>query len=78
MDERSSENLLNVPEVAERLGMSPGTIYHMVSEGRIPSVHLSKRCVRFRPSEIEKWLDKQTTPVRAEHFAVNSRQQKKA
>lgn len=49
--------LLNVKEVAELTGFSVGTLYHLVSQQRIPFVRISSRCVRFRISDIEKWLD---------------------
>jgi excisionase family DNA binding protein len=51
------EKLLTVTELAERLGISPGTAYHWLSQGRLPAVRFSKRCVRFRESEVEKMLE---------------------
>jgi excisionase family DNA binding protein len=49
--------LLNIKEVAELTGLSIGTLYHFVSQRRIPFVRLSSRCVRFRKVDIEEWLD---------------------
>lgn len=49
--------LFNVKEVAELTGFSVGTIYHFVSQRRIPFVRISSRCIRFRREDIEKWLD---------------------
>jgi excisionase family DNA binding protein len=54
------EKLLTVVELAERLRMNPGTIYHWLSEGRLTCVRLSARCVRFRVSDIEKMLEQMT------------------
>lgn len=53
------ENVLNAAEVAERLGLSPATVYRMAEDGRLPSFKYGpgKSAVRFRPSEIEQWLD---------------------
>jgi excisionase family DNA binding protein len=51
------EKLLNVVELAERLGISPGTAYHWLSQGRLPAVRFSKRCVRFRESDVQRLLD---------------------
>ena len=48
---------LTVPELAERLGISPGTVYHWLSQGRLPCVRFSSRCVRFRESDVEKMLE---------------------
>jgi excisionase family DNA binding protein len=51
------EKLLSVTELAERLGISPGTAYHWLSQGRLPCVRFSSRCVRFRESDVEKMLE---------------------
>ena len=48
--------LLNVNEAAELLGVGVGTLYHWVSEGRVPHVKLSARCLRFRRADLEKWI----------------------
>ena len=54
------EKLLTVIELSERLRISPGTIYHWLSEGRLPCIRFSARCVRFRESDVEKMLNKLT------------------
>jgi excisionase family DNA binding protein len=54
------ERLLTIRELAERLRISVGTAYHWLSEGRLPCVRISSRCVRFRESEIEHMLNKMT------------------
>jgi excisionase family DNA binding protein len=51
------DRLLTVRELAERLGISPGTAYHWLSQGRLPCVRLSSRCVRFRESDVEEMLE---------------------
>ncbi len=51
------EKLLSVAELAELLGIAKGSLYHWISEGRIPVVRLSKRCVRFRESDIEQMME---------------------
>jgi excisionase family DNA binding protein len=50
------DHLMNVSEVAEFLGLSKGTIYHLVSQQRVPCIRLSNRCVRFRRSDLEAWI----------------------
>jgi excisionase family DNA binding protein len=50
------EKLLTIWDVADLTGLSVGTLYHWISEGRIPVVRFSTRCVRFRKSDIEKWI----------------------
>jgi excisionase family DNA binding protein len=55
-------------QLAEFLGVKPGTVYLWVKERRIPHVVLSKgprkQCVRFRPDEIESWLRKRHETAR--------------
>lgn len=47
------EKLLNVRELAQILGVAQGSIYHWISQNRLPVVRFSKRCVRFRLSDVE-------------------------
>jgi excisionase family DNA binding protein len=49
--------LLNIEEVSHLTGLSVGTLYHWISEKKIPVVRFSSRCVRFRRSDIETWID---------------------
>lgn len=45
-------------ELAERMtGLGRSTLYGLVHERRIPHVRLSGRLVRFRASELQRWLD---------------------
>jgi excisionase family DNA binding protein len=50
------DKLLTVTEAAELLHLAPGTVYHLISRRIVPCVKLSKRCVRFRQSELEQWV----------------------
>jgi excisionase family DNA binding protein len=52
----TSDPLLNAKQVAEFLGMATGSVYHLVSQRRIPVVRISARCVRFRRADIEAWV----------------------
>lgn len=58
-DEHSlaTDRLLGVPEVAELMGLASGTVYHLISQKRIPVVRLSRRCVRVRLSTLLKHWD---------------------
>lgn len=62
-DKPKVEALLTVAETAEYLGLADGTVYHMISEGRLPVIRLSKRCVRFRLDDLDKWLEERTAPA---------------
>ena len=55
-DALREERLLTIKEVAELTGLEVGTLYHFVSQKRIPVVRLSKRCIRFRQSDLSAWI----------------------
>jgi excisionase family DNA binding protein len=57
------KELLTIQEVAELTGFSVGTLYHWISERRIPVVRISARCVRFRRSDIDSWLEQLLVPA---------------
>lgn len=57
------ENLLTVKDLAERWQVSPEWIYDAVAAGRIPSVRLGRQ-VRFRPDDMDAYLDRHTPTVR--------------
>ena len=57
---QSSDRLLDVNEAAEYLGLTVGSLYHFVSEKRIPVVRISKRCIRFRMSDLLRWINEKT------------------
>jgi excisionase family DNA binding protein len=52
----SDDRLMDVNEVAEFLKLAPGTIYHLISQKRLPCIRLSARCLRFRRSDLEKLI----------------------
>jgi excisionase family DNA binding protein len=52
-----NDYLLTVPEAAEFLQLSPGTIYHLISERRIPVIKISSRCVRFSRQAVLLWIE---------------------
>ncbi len=56
--------LLTIQEVARLTGLSVGTLYHFVSQKRIPVVRLSKRCIRFRQSDLSDWIQTLTQETR--------------
>jgi excisionase family DNA binding protein len=57
------ERLLTVEEVAELTGLAKGSIYHFISAKRIPVIRLSRRCVRFRKSDLQAWFDTMADPA---------------
>lgn len=55
--------LIDIRELSELTGIEIGSLYHMVSQGRVPCVRLSKRCLRFSLPAIREWLDSLSEPV---------------
>jgi excisionase family DNA binding protein len=53
---RDDEQLLTIQEVSKLTALSAGTLYHWVSQKRIPVLRFSSRCIRFRRSDIGAWL----------------------
>ena len=60
----SEDKLLTINEVSELTGLAVGTLYHFVSERRIPVVRLSKRCIRFRKRDLSDWIQTLTQGTR--------------
>jgi excisionase family DNA binding protein len=55
-DAPREERLLTINELSVLTGLAVGTLYHFVSQKRIPVVRLSKRCIRFRYSDLLHWI----------------------
>ena len=51
------DRLLTVRELAEHLRVTPTCVYRWLAADRLPAVRLSKRCVRFRESDVQKMLE---------------------
>jgi excisionase family DNA binding protein len=51
-----AERLLAIDEVAQMLGVTKSTIYSWRQQEKIPHVKLGTRCLRFRESDILKWI----------------------
>jgi excisionase family DNA binding protein len=56
MAESQERLLIDIHELSALTGIAVGTLYHWVSQGRIPCVRLSLRCVRFSVPAIKEWL----------------------
>lgn len=52
----SPRPLLTYSEVAERLNVSTRHVRTFVAEGRLRPIHLSSRCVRFDPDDLDAFL----------------------
>lgn len=47
------EPLLTAAEVARILGVRPKRVYEL----GVPAVRISEKCLRWRPSAVQAWLD---------------------
>lgn len=50
------KNLMTIKEVADCLRVCPHTIARAVREGKLKSVRLGKRLIRYEPREVARWL----------------------
>ncbi|MGO9379432.1 MAG: helix-turn-helix transcriptional regulator [Dissulfurispiraceae bacterium] len=51
------DNLLTAEDVCRLLVIAPSTLYHWTMQNKIPHVKLSRKMVRFRESEILRWIE---------------------
>ncbi|WP_432830916.1 helix-turn-helix transcriptional regulator [Dactylosporangium sp. CA-092794] len=58
------EPLLSVEQVARWLGKPKATLYAWRSRGQGPRAIRVGNVLRYRHSEVERWLDQQTDPRR--------------
>ena len=49
-------DLLTYQDAAKFLNLRLGTLYALVSEGRVPHLRLGRRLVRFERAQLEAWL----------------------
>jgi excisionase family DNA binding protein len=50
--------LLKAEEIALMLGLKVQTVYTMARRGELEKVKLSRRCVRFRVGDVERFIEK--------------------
>jgi excisionase family DNA binding protein len=57
------KRLLNIRELSELTGFTPGTLYQWASKGKIPCIrpNRSRRCLRFDVQAIERWIQASST-----------------
>jgi excisionase family DNA binding protein len=65
--------LMDVKQVAELLGLAPGSVYQLISQGRLPVVRLSARCVRFRRCDIDRWIADRVVEAKAINVPASGR-----
>lgn len=63
MSPTTAERLWSVADLADYLGVPIMTVYHWRRSGYGPKGTKIGRYVRYRPGDIESWLDEQTRPA---------------
>lgn len=56
---------MTVQEVADYLHVSQDMIYRLAQKGKVPAAKIGGRW-RFKPENIEQWMEKQSTGPRPE------------
>jgi len=65
--ESAGQRLLAPEEVAELTGLSMDTLAQWRSQKRgIPYVKISRNCVRYRQTDLDKWLNERIVRVQEE------------
>lgn len=64
MNPSTGDRLLTINEAAQFLKLAVGTIYHLISQERIPVIRISPRCVRFSEKALQTWLEELSQGVR--------------
>ena len=54
--------LMNVEQVAEKLGVTPKRVYYYCAQGFLPHVHIGRQ-IKFSSDQIEGWIERGGTPL---------------
>jgi excisionase family DNA binding protein len=58
IQEQKETHLLKAEQIATMLGLKVQTVYVMARRGELEKVKLSRRCLRFRASEVERLIER--------------------
>ncbi len=58
-------SILTYKEASEYLNIKLATLYGLVHEKRIPHFRLGARMVRFRQSELDRWMEEKYVEAKA-------------
>ncbi len=56
--EQQKSQLLKAEEIATLLGLKVQTVYAMARRGEFEKVKLSRKCLRFRAVEVERFIQR--------------------
>ena len=68
---QGDDRLISALEVAYRADLHPATIYRKALRGEIPGLVKLGKTVRFKESEIEKWLNGETVSIGADRTRLS-------
>jgi excisionase family DNA binding protein len=52
--------LWTVADAAHFLKLTPGSVYHLISQHRVPVIRISSRCVRLSRRALSEWVENRT------------------
>ena len=58
IQEQQKIQLLKTDEIAVMLGLKVQTVYAMARRGEFEKVKLSRKCLRFRAGEVERFIER--------------------
>lgn len=58
VEEQQKIQLLKAEEIAVMLGLKVQTVYAMARRGELDKVKLSRRCLRFRAGDVERFIER--------------------
>ena len=58
IQQQKETHLLKAEQIATMLGLKIQTVYAMARRGEFKKVKLSRKCLRFRAREIEKFIER--------------------
>ena len=64
MVQRQQKNqLLKAEDIAVMLGLKVQTVYTMARRGELEKVKLSRRCLRFRADDVERFIERKAAAL---------------
>ena len=60
-EEQQKNHLLKAEEIVVMLGLKVQTVYAMARRGEFKKVKLSRKCLRFRAGEVERFIERKAT-----------------
>ena len=60
LEQLQRNQLLKAEEIAVMLGLKVQTVYTMARRGELEKVKLSRKCLRFRADEVERFIERKT------------------